>query len=120
MPLAMATAILVMAHPRTTANSSAMTKPPWQHILADKINREPANRQTFDKAAKQVRNRLRRYRADSIAQRAMDRLHQGSQQSRIDELKSWPWLSLLLVKLVLEDATIAIDRGEDCPHAVFE
>lgn len=115
----LANAILVMPHLRTTANLSAMTKLPWLHTLADKINRVPASRQTFDKAAKQVRNRLRRYRADSIAQRAMERLHQGNQQSRIDELRSWPWLSLLLVKLVLEDPTIAIDRGEDCPHAVF-
>jgi len=89
-------------------------------MLADKMNRVPANRQTFNEAAKQVRNRLRRYRADSIAQQAMDRLHQGNQKSRIDELKSWPWLSLLLVKLVLEDATISIDKGEDCPQAVFE
>lgn len=97
-----------------------MTKLPWHHMLAEKLNRIPANRQTFNQAAKQVRNRLRRYRADSIAQQAMDRLHRGNLQSRIDELKSWPWLSLLLVKLVLEDATIAIDQGEDCPQAVFE
>lgn len=97
-----------------------MSKLPWHNMLADKMNRVPAYRQTFDEAAKQVRNRLRRYRADSIAQRAMDRLHQGNLQPRLDELKSWPWLSLLLVKLVLEDATIALDRGDDCPMEVFE
>lgn len=97
-----------------------MNKVPWHHALADKIDRFSTNRPTFDKAAKQVRNRLRRYRADSIVQRALDRLYQGNKQSKMNELKTWPWLSLLLVKLVLEDATIEIDRGEDCPQAVFE
>ena len=97
-----------------------MNKLPWHHMLADRMSRAPANRQTFNEAAKQVRNRLRRYRADSIAQQAMNRLHQGNKQSRLAELKSWPWLSLLLVKLVLEDTSIAIDRGEDCPQGVFE
>ncbi|MEO6280017.1 hypothetical protein [Roseateles sp.] len=36
-----------------------------------------------------------------------------------EELRRHPWLTLLLVKLVLEDERIPINRGDDCPDSVF-
>lgn len=97
-----------------------MQKLPWVHPLAKAINHLPTVRQTFDEAAKRVRNRLRKYRADSVLQCAVNRLHQARRLERLDELKTWPWLSLLLVKLTLEDTSIKLDKGEVCTPAVFE
>ena len=36
------------------------------------------------------------------------------------EMQSWPWITLLIVKLVLEDESIALDRGEVCSPALFD
>jgi len=38
----------------------------------------------------------------------------------MEDLKSWPWLSLLLAKLILEEDSIPLERGDACPPAVFE
>lgn len=96
-----------------------MTKPPWDHPLAQKLTQLPKVRLTFDESVKKVRNRLRRYRADSIVQCALKQLHTAQLGSKMDELQTWPWLSCLLIKLVLEDKSIAIDRGEVCALDTF-
>lgn len=97
-----------------------MTKAPWNHPIVRKLEHLPKVRPTFDTAVKRVRNRLRRYRVDSIVQCALNQLHDAQLGSRMDELKTWPWLSCLLVKLILEDKTIAIDRGEACTPYAFQ
>lgn len=87
--------------------------------MVSKLESLPKIRPTFDEAVKKVRNRLRRYRADSIVECALNQLHGAQHGSRMDELETWPWLSCLLIKLILEDTTIAMDRGEMCTLEAF-
>lgn len=97
-----------------------MTKPPWNHPLASKLKGLPKIRPTFDEAVKTARNRLRKYRADSIIECALSQLHGAQYGSKLKELETWPWLSCLLIKLILEDKTIAMDRGEMCTPEAFK
>lgn len=97
-----------------------MDKLPWQHPLANRLSGLPKSRPTFAEAAKQVRNRLRRFSAQSIARHAMIFLHQESAKPTLEEMKSWPWVTLLIVKLVLEDETIALERGEKFQPEAFD
>lgn len=95
-------------------------KLPWTRMIGKGTNHFPTVRPTFDEATKRVRNRLRRYRADSIVVCALSRLHKGASRDVMEDLKSWPWLSLLLVKLVLGEPSIPLDRGEVCPPDAFD
>lgn len=97
-----------------------MNRAPWQHPLASRLNDLPKVRPTFAEAAKQVRNRLRRFSAQSITRHAMVFLHRESAKATLEEMRTWPWITLLIVKLVLEDETIALDRGEMCVPEVFD
>lgn len=73
---------------------------------------------TYPEAAKYVRNQLRSYSALSVVQIALKRLDTDGYQG-IDQLQTWPWLTCLIVKLVLEDDCIPFD-GEECPDRVFD
>ena len=97
-----------------------MNRPPWQHQLASRLKDLPKIRPTFAEAAKQVRNRLRRFSAQSIVRHAMIFLHRESGKPTLEEMRTWPWVTLLIVKLVLEDETIELDRGETCAPEVFD
>lgn len=97
-----------------------MNRAPWQHPLASRLNDLPKVRPTFAEAAKQVRNRLRRFSARSIAHHAMIFLQRESAKPTLEEMRTWPWVTLLIVKLVLEDESIALDRGAVCAPEVFD
>lgn len=97
-----------------------MNKAPWQHALSAKLDHLPKVRPTYQEAAKQVRNRLRRYSAESIVHHAIACLHMAHGKAMLEEMRTWPWVTLLLVKLVLEDDTIALTRGERCSPEVFD
>lgn len=97
-----------------------MNRAPWQHPLVSRLNALPKVRPTFVEAAKQVRNRLRRFSAQSIAHHALIFLQRESAKPTLEEMRTWPWVTLLIVKLVLEDETIALDRGEMCVPEVFD
>ena len=91
-----------------------------QHHLASRLKDLPRVRPTFAEAAKQVRNRLRRFSAQSIAHHAMIFLQRESSKPTLEEMRTWPWVTLLIVKLVLEDELIALDCGEVCTPEVFD
>lgn len=97
-----------------------MNRAPWRHPLMSRLNDLPKVRPTFAEAAKQVRNRLRRFSAQSIARHAMIFLQKESTKPTQEEMRTWPWVTLLIVKLVLEDESIALDRGEMCVPEVFD
>lgn len=71
-------------------------------------------------AAKQVRNRLRPFSAQSIVRHALTFLHRESARPGWEGLRTWPWITLLVVKIVLEDQTIALDRGKVCDPELFD
>ena len=97
-----------------------MNKLPWQSPLASRLNDLPKIRLTFADAAKQVRNRLRRFSAQSITSHALILLHSERAKSTRDEMQTWPWVTLLIVKIVLADVATALDRGEVCLPEVFD
>ncbi|MDP1906600.1 MAG: hypothetical protein Q8M09_20560 [Pseudomonadota bacterium] len=55
------------------------------------------NSLTYDAAAKQVRNLLRPYSATSVVKLAFDVTHSVRNASMIEQLKTWPWLTYLIV-----------------------
>lgn len=40
--------------------------------------------------------------------------------STFDQLKTWPWITLLLLKLALEDQMILFKVGKSCPREIFD
>lgn len=94
-----------------------MTNGLWPSHLLGRIEGTSAI-YTYPETAKYVRNQLRPYSALSVVQIALSRLNTGNHQS-MDHLQTWPWLSCLIVKLVLEDEGISFE-GEKCPDRVFD
>jgi len=68
----------------------------------------------YQDIAKNIRNRLRQYNLNSIVDACLTILYHFRGQG-LEELRSAPWLTLLIVKLALEDACINIQDGKDCP-----
>lgn len=97
-----------------------MNKAPWQHHLSARLRELPKARPTFDEAAKQVRNRLRRFSADSIVRHALTFLHRESVKATVTEIQTAPWITLLIVKLVVQDEAIELVRGDPCEPEVFD
>jgi len=75
---------------------------------------------SYEETAKTVRNRLRSYSAVSIVQRALDLIQSSRDENLLDQLQKWPWITFLLVKLVLEDQMISLYNGESCPRGIFD
>lgn len=67
--------------------------------------------QSIDPIKSQIRNKLRRFRLDSILEVAMKLLH-GEFDTPEQELQSLPWLMLLLVKWALEDKMVHSNVGK--------
>ena len=88
----------------------------WPSRLLGRIEGTSVIR-TYPEAAKYVRNQLRPYSATSVVRIALERLNTGDHQS-MEHLQTWPWLSCLIVKLVLEDESMRFD-GEACPDHAF-
>ena len=75
--------------------------------------------QTFGEVAKNVRNRLRSYSAISVVRLALDLSNASRDKEILDQLQQLPWITFLIVKLVLEDKMISLYEGESCPREVF-
>ena len=75
---------------------------------------------TYEEAAKRVRNLLRPYNAVSVVSRALEEISSVRNASVLEQLQTLPWITLLLVKLVLEDQMIFFDVGEQCPKNIFD
>lgn len=89
----------------------------WSHPIATRAAlRGP--RTTYAEAAKYVRNQLRPYSVESVALLALDLLQRGEPQSH-EHLKTWPWITCLVVKLACEDSSTPL-RGAACPPRVFD
>lgn len=74
---------------------------------------------TYEETAKKVRNQLRPYSAASVVRHAFELTQSTRNASVLDQLQTLPWITFLLIKLVLEDQMILIDVGEQCPQSVF-
>ena len=92
-------------------------KIPWTHPIATRLD-HLGRSITYEEAAKQVRNRLRSYSAESVAVLALELLRQGDQQSH-EHLQTWPWITCLVVKLAFDNASIPL-HGHSCPQHVFD
>jgi hypothetical protein len=75
------------------------------------------NHLTYEETAKRVRNLLRPYSATSVVRLALEQTNSGRNASMLDQLQKLPWITFLLVKLVLEDQMIHIDFGKQCPQS---
>lgn len=78
------------------------------------------NKLTYEEAAKRVRNLLRPYSAESVVLLALEQTNNSRNANMLDQLQALPWITLLIVKLVLEDQMIHIDIGNQCPQNVFD
>lgn len=76
----------------------------------------PAN---YTEAVKKLRRKLKPYSADAIIDACIDVLDSWRGKG-LDEIKSAPWLTLLIVKLVLEDVSINLHGAKPCPAALIE
>ncbi len=75
---------------------------------------------TYDEAAKSVRNRLRSYSAVSVVRLALDLSNASRDKEPLDQLQQLPWITFLIVKLVLEDKMTVLYDGKSCPREVFD
>jgi hypothetical protein len=66
--------------------------------------------QNTDEKIKQIRNRLRQYRATSIVERALDVLHERH-ANPLAAVQAAPWITLLLVKWAVQDKMVYLDVG---------
>lgn len=76
----------------------------------------PAN---YTEAVKRLRRRLRPYSVHAIIDACIEVLDSWRGKG-LDELKSAPWLTLLIVKLVLEDESISLHGTQPCPTALID
>jgi hypothetical protein len=79
----------------------------------------PASPADYTDAVKKLRRKLRPYSAISIIDACLEVLGHWRGKG-IDEIRSAPWLTLLIVKLVLEDASINFHGAQPCPAAVID
>lgn len=73
----------------------------------------------YTDAVKKLRRKLRPYSAHAIIDACLEVLDHWRGKG-IDEIKSAPWLTLLIVKLVLEDESISFHGTQRCPAAVID
>lgn len=75
--------------------------------------------QTWEEGARRIRRRLSRYSVSSIVEASLSILDHWRGKG-FEELQSAPWLTLLIVKIALEDNNIDIENGEICPIDVLD
>ena len=76
----------------------------------------PAN---YTDMVKRLRRRLRPYSVHAIIDACIEVLDKWRGRG-LDELKSAPWLTLLIVKLVLEDKSISLRGTQPCPTDLID
>lgn len=62
---------------------------------------------------------MRRYSAASIASLAYQSLHQQF-SSKFNEMRSAPWLAILIAKWALQDLRVSLERGTPMPQSEFD
>ncbi|MBX9917926.1 MAG: hypothetical protein E6Q59_04630 [Nitrosomonas sp.] len=75
---------------------------------------------SYEDTAKKVRNKLRSYSAVSVVHHALELTQSTHKEILLDELKELPWITFLLVKVVLEDQMIPLYDGKSCPKDLFD
>jgi hypothetical protein len=89
---------------------------PFAHRFAQKI---PMPKIGIDEAYRSIINRLRQYSATSIIDAALYMLW-NPPIDPLEELKSAPWLTLLIVKWALQDQRVNLRIGRAIPIAEFD
>lgn len=74
---------------------------------------------SYTDVVKKLRRKLKPYSADSIIDACIAILDHWRGKG-LEELQSAPWLTLLIVKLVLEDAVIDLHGAKPCPASVID
>lgn len=75
----------------------------------------PMPKRGIEDAYKTIRNRLRRYSASSIVDLALQMMW-NPPDDPIEELRSAPWLTLLIVKWALQDSSVSLRVGSPIPR----
>lgn len=83
-------------------------KPPLIYRLAAAV--APLPKRGIEEAHRSIVNRLRRYSAASIVEMALHMMW-NPPRPKIEELRSAPWLTLLLVKWALQDKGVSLRVG---------
>jgi hypothetical protein len=79
----------------------------------------PLPKRGIEDAHRSIINRLRRYSGSSIVEMALN-LMWDSHKAGIDELRTTPWLTLLLVKWALQDNGVSLRVGAPIPQEEFD
>lgn len=79
----------------------------------------PLPKRGIEEVHKSIVNRLRRYSATSIADLALQMLW-NPPIGEAEELRSAPWLTLLLVKWAMQDNLVSLRVGASIPSAEFD
>jgi hypothetical protein len=90
---------------------------PLVYRMAPRVT--PLPKRGIEEAHKSIVNRLRRYSGVSIADLALQILW-NPPTGEVEELKSAPWLSLLLVKWAMQDNLVNLRAGPPIPPARFD
>lgn len=91
--------------------------PPLIYRMATHV--APLPRRGIEAVHKSIINRLRRYSGASIADLALHMMW-NPPASELEELKSAPWLTLLLVKWALQDRGLSLRVGPPIPPTEFD
>lgn len=88
--------------------------------LLDRVSEQyPMYQPDAEALYKSVRNRLRKYSAASIAEAAL-RILWNPPANKLEELRTAPWLTLLIVKWALQDNEVALMNGPPIPMSEFD
>lgn len=74
---------------------------------------------SYEDTAKKIRNKLRSYSAKSVLHHTLELTQSTSNEAPLHELQELPWITFLLVKLVLEDQMISLAKGKSCSKDLF-
>jgi len=75
---------------------------------------------SYEDVARKIRNRLRSYSAVSVVHHVRELTRTTHSEILLDQLQMLPWITFLLVKLVLEDQMISLYKGKPCPRDLFD
>lgn len=104
-------------------NDMVMSQTPKQYapplIYQMVAQMAPLPKRGIEEVHKSIVNRLRRYSATSIADLALQILW-NRPASKLDELQTMPWLTLLLVKWALQDNGVSLRVGPPIPREEFD
>lgn len=92
-------------------------KPPLIYRMAAAV--APLPKRGIEEAHRSIVNRLRRYSATSIADMALHMMW-NPPKPEIEELRSAPWLTLLLVKWALQDKGVSLRVGAPIPQGELD